>query len=320
MSRRFRVTFVAHTFATVALVCGALLSEGKPHPQRAAQACASEQAPPKQLAIAVETEDKTSELDTGTADHATKEGRDVSEVVAVWVQALAAVASLALTAWLIWYSHRGWQAADKNAAAAERSAEIAASALALSQRAWLRVELLLDGPFVCDGRTVSVRIIIRMKNFGKSPATNFGYRIALYADRSGRDVFEAFAEREKMCQALREEGTANIGGSRTVVFPGETYDHRVQFAGTLPEPRRDDVEFPTPEEMRLSYTPAIGGCVDYQFAGSGEHHQTGFMYTLWQREPDMSESRFIPFNYGPITIQPDVLHLMSHPLGGSYAD
>jgi hypothetical protein len=48
----------------------------------------------------------------------------LSQTAAAWVEAIAAVASLGLTIWLIWYAHRGWDAAERSANAAATQADL----------------------------------------------------------------------------------------------------------------------------------------------------------------------------------------------------
>ena len=110
----------------------------------------------------------------------------MTEDWAAWVQALAAVASLLLTLWLILYSHRGWEAAAKAAVATRESADIARDALVESRRPWLLqtkchpARLMDPTPYHAKSKQelelrpepdqIGWAILIVWKNCGLSPA------------------------------------------------------------------------------------------------------------------------------------------------------
>src|SRR5438067_2469956 len=55
-----------------------------------------------------------------------------------------------------------------SAEAAQKSADTAAAQFAVNDRAWLSVDVQIDGPLVNEGTTITVPIRMNIKNVGRS--------------------------------------------------------------------------------------------------------------------------------------------------------
>jgi hypothetical protein len=151
-SGAFTVIVTLFACAVCALVMSVPLSTRQPQAERT-----------KRAPSTLKPLDGTQESHRGDTSRTNQEYQNVLQTIATVVQALAALVSLGLTMYLIVYARKGWEAADKNAAAAKDSADIAARSLALANRGRLRIEV--GAPFLgkhqsnfpywlkCEGRT-----------------------------------------------------------------------------------------------------------------------------------------------------------------------
>jgi hypothetical protein len=93
LGNSFTVVATLHACAVVVLVIGsALLRE--PHARRTTEATASNQERPQPDPAAIEPQHSTAKPDSGSNNEPPEEDRNLSQTIATWVQAFAAVVSL----------------------------------------------------------------------------------------------------------------------------------------------------------------------------------------------------------------------------------
>ena len=200
--------------------------------------------------------------------------------------------------------------------AANGAVQTALKQLEATDRAWLRAEALLAGPFSyeSDGKSIQIKATIKLKNVGHAVASHISFQVGLYAEQPGT-MGKSIRERNAACESLRQ--TAK--DTRLLVFPDDTHDYTVTLNTAAPalEPQ---IVPRLPVVLPAMFIPGIGGCVDYQFLGSTAHHQTGFMYQVWWPNPQSGPNAFHPFGPDARQVPVEAMTLGAHPLGGFYAD
>jgi hypothetical protein len=221
----------------------------------------------------------------------------VSQTIATWVQALAAVASLALSVWVIHYSRKAWKAADKSANAATAAANAAGEANQINreftiadQRPWVSLDVQLAGPIAKhphtgDGLVVPLRL--RIRNHGKTPATHVDTHARLMPSILGYEFGDTPDHRPK---PLTDVGSwIEAIGQGAKVFAGMDLGH-VLFPGEPPAEWGWTLEFPkTADNVHEAFCSqfVVVTCVTYSSTiDPGTHHRTAKTFRLWKKVGD----------------------------------
>jgi hypothetical protein len=88
-------------------------------------------------------------------------------------------------------------------------------------------------------------------------------------------------DQQAFCEPVLHGGqvAGRVGFPGTIVFPGPIiFPNDAAVIESFPLQSENIVHEPGKPE---SIWPFIIGCIDYSFAGSDEHHQTGFVYILY---------------------------------------
>jgi hypothetical protein len=185
------------------------------------------------------------------------------------------------------------EAARRTAKASQESPESSLEkSLRDSNRAWVVVELQLNGPITFDARGALVRFALRITNTGNSPAL----KVNMYPKIINQQNPDTVGEQRRICGVLPD-------GSNT---PGS---HQISWGITLfPGPDHAETQFyvltVSPEELGRSkdfdgYFKGkimlhILGCVEYAIDPSGERHHTFFSYSVMTTTPGKND--FIEMN------------------------
>ncbi len=151
--------------------------------------------------------------------------------------------------------------ANKKAAdAAKKSADISEATLVASNRPWVSGSFEISKPPSIQGNTVELEYIATLKNSGHAPATNVEISsVMAFVGGSAGPI--TWGINQNSCPAL---GRKYDRGD--TVFPGEPRELVTQpTSATIPEPSL------RPLAIMLQI------CIDYQWTGFPEHHQT--LYT-----------------------------------------
>lgn len=160
-------------------------------------------------------------------------------------------------------------AANASVDEARKATNVAHEAYLAEQRAWISVELDIDGPLRWytdrDGsRHASIDASARITNIGKTPALNVHTQM---------DVVFGWVEAKQAVQKLaRESRHRNIDTSRMLI-PRETYN-RPWGLGFAEEKARSHA-------AGEHIWPVIIGCVTYEIQRDKKLHQTAFAFALF---------------------------------------
>lgn len=152
------------------------------------------------------------------------------------------------------------------------------------QRPWFKVEIS-PGPFVVEEypaneiiRQIQFFPHIKAINVGKSPA--YGVTINFYPAK-GLDLEEAVKTQKAQCGGLRGLPLERIHGY--TIFPNDYVTEDMGAGKQIIGFVRDEIlKYSFSQGKRIYAQFSMVGCVDYMFGDSIKHHQTGFIYFVWQ--------------------------------------
>jgi len=170
--------------------------------------------------------------------------------------------------------------ATQNAAdAAATAANTAQKQLEMSERPWVVAQFFIDQPIQLQPNgDIGVRLRVVMKNIGHSVATDV--RLLLGADPEGRGAWfmNTPKEQKEMCDNWRNiHFPGNPGAGTKILFPNDTFIEEESF--TIAKKQIEKVQAEV-SGKRVITGISLFGCVNYGFAFTPEHHQTGFNYDL----------------------------------------
>jgi len=191
------------------------------------------------------------------------------------------------------------------------------SSRAAAERPWIQVDIAIGGPLYYNVNGANFNFLFRLKNTGRSPATNVVINGRVLAPAIGVDKeFNPIAAQRKMSNAMR---AARLDPMGFVIFSGDSAVQQIGFNIPVEELKRitQRVEF---------ICPYLVGFVDYGYAADPRcHHQTGFLDEV--RRSDRPRPEAAAKNRSTLAIFPDEgdiaegdLRLYRSPFGGEYAD
>ena len=154
---------------------------------------------------------------------------------------------------------------------AGRSADIASSAMVMSERAWITVELFADGDLTFD-RTggCGLFVFLRIKNIGRTPALNV---------HTGMDMIPMEQNHTGDVAAFAAERRSRDQSSSRTLLPGDSYDRK--WGLSL-------------DDWTTSPYATVIGCVTYETLPDQTIHQTAFCYITGRGEVGMLDGNDIP--------------------------
>jgi hypothetical protein len=182
-----------------------------------------------------------------------------------------------------WVTFRQWRTMRDQAALMQDQLGVFNKQLEATDRPWLKVDVQAPQSFRRTGDSLSLVLVITIKNVGKSVATNIETPFRIYPQAWGTDVFqEPIKQQADLCKGRLASGQ---NPSRLALFPDEQVTEGA--SGTFALSEAIEISKRTfPKELKYQGAlPIIVGCVDYQFVTSPRHHQTGFIYQLIEFKP-----------------------------------
>ena len=231
-------------------------------------------------------------------DHSSNE-KSVAQstrTIARFTIALAIVGCL--TAWI---AFRQWQemqsgGADTHALAkaAEAQAEATKTQLVVmkgqldamreDQRPWIRLDASLASDLTYDfSGDARILISYSVENTGHSPA------IDVYVDEDTAVILGVpIAAQKAVSERQKRRGFAFSGVMGITLFPGQKHIiyKNIPIALSSIKAYQAKMESDFRHPMDTTYIPFIVGCVDYKFAFSDDHHQTGFIFDIRKQSPN----------------------------------
>lgn len=213
-------------------------------------------------------------------------------------------------------AHRSADESRRQADAALVQASIAQRALVASERPWLSVGLINNGPVSFDDRGAHVELVWTVRNHGRIPAQEVNILSEVYPMSSGRADYSDFllVQQKRFCDGSLQI-PLGMSPNRETVFPGEDFIRGVSVV-IRPELLNDARAYIAPRTATLI---AIVGCVTYTFPGSDRWHMTGFAYTLYRRDPQEA-SHLLPIPITGEVVPPDDLRVTNSLWGMGPAD
>ena len=170
--------------------------------------------------------------------------------------------------------------------------------LATQDRAWITVDIHLNGPITFDAGGAHFPFLVTILNIGKSPAFKVDILPKVI---NGLSYPFTLQEQRKVC-GLNPDGT-NMPGSNRIwwgdtLFPGipKTQQYILELSPAEIEESKDSGGY-----LKGRFMPRILGCVDYAIDSSGERHQTFFSYKIMavagpKGNPYLKPGRNLPLN------------------------
>ncbi len=179
-----------------------------------------------------------------------------------------------------------------------------------TDRAWLSVDVIPNGPFIYRGDTGNLSVRFTIKNTGRSVANEVEIHAKAFAVTWGDAIFTEPANQQKeLCGSIEPKLTP-IG---ITVFPDSPETIDFTFGITKQEMEAHRIENTNMVALVLV------GCVDYLSSNHPSHHQTGFIYEI--KFSDLKKDPAHPFTMRiGQEVPTDKLLLIKYFFGGDYAN
>jgi hypothetical protein len=160
----------------------------------------------------------------------------------------------------------------KSANAAKTSADIAAAEL----RPWVWAEIGITKPLSFSDKGARLGIVAVLHSVGRTPALHVRFQSKLYLNSMTRFMNEeARVKQSELCRHIGEISNLSYG-SGDVIFPGQSRDTR-EVVGVS---QTDITTAIGTTHISGKVEPMLIACIDYQFSGVLEHHQTVYSYSV----------------------------------------
>jgi hypothetical protein len=202
------------------------------------------------------------------------------------------------------------RSAEIQADAAREQANVVLKQFQIHDRPWLSVDVAPNGPITFNdegGVHLSVRFMV--KNIGRSVAVGMTLNVTAFIPKWREDMNaheEAIERQKEVC------GKIDTSFMAYTLFPER--HHVIDWSFGLGKQDVEDGRLAGGNHI-LIY---LVGCVDYQFSGQTDHHQTGFIYDAHRFDPTMPYARFL-IEVGKV-VPPEGFVLDKSFLGGDYAN
>jgi len=259
-------------------------------------------------------------------ESATKSGHKAEECKTLWERTTTDPVAF-FTFWLsistigLWVVT--WQSGKRQAKDMTDSIDVAERAFVAGERAWIRVDISLDGDLIFgpDG-TARLPLAFTLTNCGNSPATN----VRVYQDLLLKlsDLGEVIEIYRDFCNRVRTraEKPSIANFSSYTLFPGETKILRITRSISLEQfAKVGEFWHQFSEEPMPFYTPFMVGCVAYRIPFDDRQHQTGFSVDIKRRRPDSpGELGWGVFNMGETPVAVDDMKVIDSAWGSPSID
>jgi len=183
--------------------------------------------------------------------------------------------------------------------------------LEITDRAWLKVDIRITGPFQSGAENHSLPFDVIMKNVGRTVATDIAVDAILFPVAAGDSdsVFNEPPRRQsEICEQQR--GDRRRAGNDFVIFPDDAQARHVSAGLDIAESKRNAMKT-TPGNPPLKYTNVVAmivGCVTYRYNASNSPHSTRFGYQLVR---SLAEGQPPQYSIALETIADLPVHLMA---------
>lgn len=146
-------------------------------------------------------------------------------------------------------------------------------------RPWIKVEFMPEIPLTFrDGnKQVEMGFHATMTNVGRTVATNVRFQSEMFLLSKKIRLPEAVKRIKEVCQEC-----TSVAIVEWAIFPQDKAHISPRSIINIEQNTRlGDIT----QDCEHWINPIIVGCVDYQFASSPVHHQTGFMYNIFAINP-----------------------------------
>ena len=199
-----------------------------------------------------------------------------------WLASIVLTVGIALGAgFSARYAYRAALEAHEQAAQARRQADYAGEQLIYSSRAWVDLDIEINGPitYIANG-DLRFPVKLKLKNVGQSPATNvaiFAQWFLRVVDKSIPDALESTCTKAGLYTIITKGNYA--------VFPGKEIDPDWNFGypnEKLQESNRklsSSLGIPI-VSLRFTESPQLLACVTYNIVGDNKIHFTRVVRNL----------------------------------------
>jgi hypothetical protein len=205
-------------------------------------------------------------------------------------------------------------AANTAAIAAKNAAETSQKQFEMSERPWIKVDLVAVRQFDFDvNGNLTLTLEFVMKNVGHSVATGIGLHFEPQPETAGSGGFiTSKAGQKDICDIWRQFPFRSDESDKETLFQDQMYVDVTTI--TISKEAIDKVQFNRDKHIALV---RVFGCVDYGFSFAPQHHQTGFNYEIFRPGP---------LGYGALSIRAgdnvplSALAIRRSIFGGFYVD
>jgi len=206
--------------------------------------------------------------------------------------------------------------ANKEAAdAAKNAAETAARQLDMSERPWINPDIGIADNVDVEQTGITVKIGVRLKNTGHSPATALRFQAETIAVPVGpTGDAETIKERDRVCGVAQKEISEGNDSKGETIFPDSEGITRYVTMVLAKD------EMDASIEKWKSVTPMIVTCVAYLPTFERTIHTTAKVFLVLRIDPVTKVGMaFFPSNEGTI-FKPGQFALVPNLVAGVYAD
>jgi hypothetical protein len=141
-----------------------------------------------------------------------------------------------------------------------------------------QLNIVIDPP---ENRLIMLGLNFIIKNVGKNPARRVGIVLRIV---NAFDAPDLLSEQARICADALRPLKAGAKYVEFTMFPGDQYTIP-RLAFMQPE-AINEAQKRRSKDGQTVILPRIIGCVDYQFLSDETHHQTGFIFDIWQKDPN----------------------------------
>lgn len=175
--------------------------------------------------------------------------------------------------------------------AARTQSRIAIDAITAEHRAWLVTELLIKSDLTADRETISIGVVLKYTNFGRTAALRCSTQLKMAFFEDGGNVADEVKE-------LANEHLSQDSGDGIDLPPNQSYERRWYMSVARPNFERYISRY---GEIEETVFPIIIGSVTYGlFHDASARRQTAFAYLLKHKSSSEWVDTPIPIGRGDI--------------------
>jgi hypothetical protein len=190
----------------------------------------------------------------------------------------------------------------------------------LTERPWLSVEVVPNGPILFSRGTPNLSVKFIIKNDGHSVANEVTVRAQVFIAEWGNgenSIHTAPVKRQKtLCESLEQKVLHKQG---VTIFPNKTEEMYSSFGLNRQEMEAYRIAGKDGEVTVYGTVPVLVGCIDYAFGDKPFRGQTGFIYEAHIFDPARDPAHPLFIRIGN-DVPMNKLALVKYFFGGDYAN